>query len=64
MKDDLVRSKFQIDASKKVRDHAKAFAYKNGLSLNDFVLLAIAQAGDKELKQLIQKEIGEDKKLP
>jgi len=64
MKDKLVRSKLQIDASKVVRDHAKAFAYQNGLSLNEFVLLAIAEAGDAKLKKLVAEEIGKDKKLP
>lgn len=64
MKDKPVRLRFQIDTTKDVRDYAKAYAYQNGLTLNEFILLAISSAGDSKLKKLIESEIGTDKKLP
>lgn len=64
MKDKPVRLRFQIDTTKDVRDYAKAYAYQNGLTLNEFILLAISNAGDSKLKKLIESEIGTDKKLP
>lgn len=64
MKDKPVRLRFQIDTTKDVRDYAKAYAYQNGLTLNEFILLAIANAGDGKLKKLIESEIGKEKKLP
>ncbi len=64
MKDKPVRSRFQIDASKTTRDYAKAFAYQHGLSLTDFVLLAMAEVGDSKLKKLVSEEVDKDKKLP
>jgi hypothetical protein len=64
MKDKTSRLRLQIDTSKEVRDYAKAYAYQNGLSLNEFVLLAIAESGDTKLKKLVAEDIGKDKKLP
>ena len=63
MKQEPVRSRFQIDASKATRDYAKALAYKQGLSLTEFVLLAMAEVGDAKLKKLVKEEVGQDKKL-
>lgn len=63
MKQEPVRSRFQIDASKATRDYAKALAYKQGLSLTEFVLLAMAEVGDAKLKELIKDEVGTEKKL-
>jgi hypothetical protein len=64
MKDKATRLRLQIDTSKEVRDYAKAYAYQNGLSLNEFVLLAISDSGDSKLKKLVQDDIGKDKTLP
>ena len=57
------RPKLQIDASPQIRQRAKAVAYARGISLKEFVLLALAKAGDKELAKLINKEL-KDSPLP
>jgi len=57
MKDEVKRSRFQIDASKKTRDRAKALAYEQGMSLTEFVLRAMATSGDDKLKKLIAEEL-------
>lgn len=53
------RPQFRIDASAAVKNRAKAIAYSKGLSLNEFVLQALANSGDKELAKLIEKDLGE-----
>lgn len=53
------RPKLQIDASPQIRQRAKVAAYARGISLKEFVLLALAKAGDKELAKLIEKELKE-----
>lgn len=53
------RIQLQIDTSKEVRNRAKAVAYSQGMSLTELVLKALATVGDKELKQLIEKDLQE-----
>lgn len=53
------RSQLQVDASLPVRNRAKAVAYGRGLSLTEFVLRALAEVGDKELKVLIENDLKE-----
>lgn len=53
------RSQIQVDASPVVRNRAKAVAYGRGLSLTELVLTALAAVGDKELKNLIEKDLEE-----
>lgn len=49
--------KFQINTLPAIKARAKAVAYDRGLSLTEFVLLALAKEGDKELKKLIEKDL-------
>jgi len=51
------RPKLQIDASAELRQRAKAVAYERGLSLTEFVLLALSKEGDKKLAELIKKDL-------
>ncbi len=53
------RVKLQVDTSTAVRDRAKVVAYTRGISLNELVLKAVAKEGDKELAQLIEKDLKE-----
>lgn len=53
------RPKLQIDASAAVRERAKAVAYDRGMSLTEFVLLALAKQGDKKLTALIEEDLGD-----
>lgn len=53
------RPKLQIDASSAVRERAKAVAYDRGLSLTEFVLLALSKENDKKLSALIEKDLGD-----
>jgi hypothetical protein len=53
------RPKLQIDASAAVRERAKAVAYDRGLSLTEFVLMALSKEGDKKLASLIDKDLGD-----
>jgi hypothetical protein len=52
-----VRPRFQINASPETLNRAKAVAYGRGLSLTEFVLQALAKEDDRELKQLIDKDL-------
>lgn len=52
-----VRPQIRIDTTEKVVNRAKAVAYGNGMSLTEFVLEALANAGDKELTKLIKEDI-------
>ena len=56
------RVKIQIDALEAIRDRAKAVAYSRGMQLNEFVLQALAKQGDKELTELIKKDLSEKTK--
>ena len=53
------RIQLQIDTSKEVRNRAKSVAYGRGVSLTELVLKALADVGDKELKDLIEKDLEE-----
>ncbi|MGB3009631.1 MAG: hypothetical protein WBB33_04740 [Candidatus Saccharimonadales bacterium] len=51
------RTQIRIDASKSLINRAKAIAYGRGQSLTEFVLLALANTGDKELTKLVEKDL-------
>ena len=51
------RTQIHIDASKSLINRAKAIAYGRGQSLTEFVLLALAKTGDKELTKLVEKDL-------
>lgn len=46
-----------------MRNRAKAVAYSQGMSLTELVLKALATVGDKELKQLIEKDLQDRKSV-
>jgi len=56
------RIKMQIDTLAAIRDRAKVVAYSRGKQLNEFVLDALAKEGDKELTELIKKDLAEKSK--
>jgi len=49
----------QIRVAEDVRDRAKIVAKQNNLTLSELMLKLLASAGDKQLKELIQKELQE-----
>jgi antitoxin component of RelBE/YafQ-DinJ toxin-antitoxin module len=49
----------QIRVTESVRTRAKQVAKKHNLTLSELVLQLLANTGDKELKQLIEKELKE-----
>ena len=49
----------QIRVSDDLRERAKAVAKKHGLTLSELVLQLLANSGDKQLKELINKELKE-----
>lgn len=49
----------QIRVTDDVRKRAKLVAKDNGLTLSELVLNLLAQSGDKELKNLVHKELKE-----
>lgn len=49
----------QIRVAEDVRDRAKIVAKQNNLTLSELMLKLLASAGDKQLKDLIQKELKE-----
>lgn len=49
----------QIRVTDDVRKRAKLVAKNNGLTLSELVLNLLAQTGDKELKNLVNKELKE-----
>lgn len=49
----------QIRVSDDLRERAKVVAKKNGLTLSELVLQLLAQTGDKQLKDLVNKELDE-----
>lgn len=57
MTDVKKRTRFQIDASPKLRDLAKSVAAKRGMTLTDLVLKALAKEGDAELTKQIEAEL-------
>jgi antitoxin component of RelBE/YafQ-DinJ toxin-antitoxin module len=49
----------QIRVTDDVRKRAKLVAKDNGLTLSELVLNLLAKTGDKELKNLVNKELKE-----
>jgi antitoxin component of RelBE/YafQ-DinJ toxin-antitoxin module len=49
----------QIRVTDNVRNRAREVAKKNKLTLSELVLQLLAGAGDKQLKELINKELKE-----
>lgn len=49
----------QIRITDDVRKRAKVVAKANGLTLSELVLKLLANTGDKELKNLVNKELKE-----
>lgn len=49
----------QIRVTDDVRKRAKVVAKENGLTLSELVLDLLAKTGDKELKNLVSKELKE-----
>lgn len=49
----------QIRVTDDVRKRAKVVAKVNGLTLSELVLKLLANTGDKELKNLVNKELKE-----
>jgi antitoxin component of RelBE/YafQ-DinJ toxin-antitoxin module len=49
----------QIRITDDVRKRAKVVAKENGLTLSELVLSLLARTGDKELKNLVNKELKE-----
>lgn len=49
----------QIRVTDDLRSRARAVAKKNGLTLSELVLQLLAKTGDKQLKELINKELKE-----
>lgn len=49
----------QIRISDDLRDRAKIVAKKNRLTLSELVVQLLANAGDKQLKELAKKELQE-----
>lgn len=49
----------QIRVTDDLRQRAKEVAKKNGLTLSELVLQLLAKTGDKQLKELINKELKE-----
>ena len=49
----------QIRVTDDVRKRAKVVAKENGLTLSELVLNLLAKIGDKELKNLVNKELQE-----
>ncbi len=47
----------QVKVSEAVKDRAKAVAKANGKTLSELVLKLLANAGDKELKSLVEQEL-------
>ena len=49
----------QIRVTDDLRERAKAVAKKNGLTLSEMILQLLASTGDKQLKELVNKELKE-----
>ena len=49
----------QIRVTDDLRERAKVVAKKHGLTLSELVLQLLATTGDKELKNLVDKELKE-----
>jgi antitoxin component of RelBE/YafQ-DinJ toxin-antitoxin module len=52
----------QIRVTDDLRNRAKAVAKKNGLTLSELILQQLANTGDKQLKELVKKELEERQK--
>ena len=53
------RSQIQVDVPDTIRNRAKAIAYGRGQSLTELVLQSLISIGDKELTELIKKDLKE-----
>lgn len=53
------RSQIQVDVPDTIRNRAKAVAYGRGQSLTELVLQSLISIGDKELTELIKKDLKE-----
>lgn len=53
------RTQIQIDVPDAVRNRAKALAYGRGQSLTELMLQSLISIGDKELTELIEKDLRE-----
>jgi len=53
------RVRLQLDLPPAIRNRVKAVAYGRGQSLVELYLQALKSVGDKELNQLIDKELKE-----
>ncbi len=49
----------QIRVTDDLRERAKAVAKKHGLTLSEMILQLLASTGDKQLKELANKELKE-----
>jgi hypothetical protein len=49
----------QIRVTDDLRERAKVVAKKNGLTLSELLIKLLASTGDKQLKELVQKELKE-----
>lgn len=49
----------QIKVSDDLRERAKVVAKKHGLTLSELVLQLLGNSGDKQLKDLVNKELKE-----
>lgn len=49
----------QIRVTDDLRERAKVVAKNNGLTLSELILQLLASAGDKQLKELANKELKE-----
>ncbi|QQS26809.1 hypothetical protein IPM44_03755 [bacterium] len=47
----------QVKVSEAVRKRARAVAKDNGKTLNEFIMSLFSNAGDKELKKLVEQEL-------
>ncbi len=47
----------QVKVSEAVRKRARAVAKDNGKTLNEFIMGLFSNAGDKELKKLVEQEL-------
>lgn len=56
---DQKRVRLQLDIPADIRNRVKAVAYGRGQSLVELYLEALKSVGDKELNQLIDKELKE-----
>jgi antitoxin component of RelBE/YafQ-DinJ toxin-antitoxin module len=51
--------RMQIRITEDLRDRAKNVASKNGLTLSELIIKLLGSAGDKQLKELAERELKE-----